>query len=313
MKPRLYPLLVLIGTVTGGVVAWLNVGTADKAAADLASIERSQAQLANALQATTARLAQARESAAKLRAQLQTTSSGRLASTTGTATPPQSKPAGASRIIEDNPMLQNLQAAARYAQLVITYGPLYRLLGLSPVQIKKFEENLVLREQQQADLFATITNQGLPLNDDPVFQTLMERVNKEYQAAQYNVLGEAGAKKLEDYDRLAYVRETVSGMAGAAAMAGTPLDTQQAELLTRTLAQASRNYPKSDALNPSTIDWRVVHDQAKAFLTSSQLTFIETTEAQGPRGSGGRFLPVLNGAIDAAAHAESAAASNQPR
>lgn len=94
-------------------------------------------------------------------------------------------------------------------------------------------------------------------------------------------------------------------------MAGVSLDAGQSEQLALTLAKASPEYRNGNLAIPTSIDWNLVHEQAKTFLSDSQLTFIATTEARGPRGMGGRFLMQLHATVNTAAENEAALAAVQ--
>lgn len=292
---------VIFGVIiVGAGVTWTNIRSAQNAEVENTFLAQQNSVLASRLRDATATLTRARQANDDLHSQLHAQQSPPSApkSSTGSGS-------SASRLqpMQDNPALQNLESAARRAQLMITYGPFYRSLGLSAQQIEQFETALVRRDEQYTDLFAAAQTQGTSVKD-PAYQKLSKQVGSDYQAAVRELFGKTGAQYLGDYERLDIVREIVSGMAGATAMAGMTLDAQQAERLTRTLANASHSYQSGGFAAPASIDWAAVHEQARAFLSDSQLTFIETTEPRGPRGMGGRFLPLLNAAIDAASEKE---------
>jgi hypothetical protein len=211
-------------------------------------------------------------------------------------------------VMPDTPTLQNLKLAARRAQLATTYGPFYRSLNLSPGQITEFENALMRREEQTTDLYAAAQSQDASPGH-PAFRNLIAQAEREYQTALGAILGDSGAQQFREYERTSMLRETVSSLAGAAAMAGIPLDSSQAEQLTRALANASPDYRSGGRARSHNIDWEIADQQAATFLSGAQLIFLKTTEPRGPRGAGGRFLPQLNAAIDAAAKQEAAAAA----
>ena len=290
--------------IVGGVVvvafcvgiAWNAVRQTRIADSERALLAEQRRQLEDKLRSAEDRQTRAEKS----RADLQTRRSALAIEKRTPSKSTSPSPPNIQQILRDNPTLQNLQFAARRAQLSITYGPLYRSLHLSPTQIEKFEQNLLHREEQQSDIFAAAQAQGIS-NRDSASRQLIQHAETEYQSAQRELLGEAGARELRDYDRFSTIREITSGLAGAAAMAGTPLDAAQAEQLVGTLARSARPFPNTDYPDPNKIDWSRVAEQAKTFLRPDQLTFIETTEPRGPRGSGGRFMPALQAAMAAAA------------
>lgn len=120
MKIQLFLTVVLIGVGA----AWVSAHRANKAHAAISALTEEQTLITKTIEEANARLARARKTTEDLRVKIRSLST--TASTAKTAV--EAAPSSSSRIIEDSPNLQNLQAAARRAQLVITYGPLYRSL-----------------------------------------------------------------------------------------------------------------------------------------------------------------------------------------
>lgn len=304
MKPRLFSLAFLTALVAAAAaIAWLSTRRAQAADTARIALAEKRQQLTEELRRAGSRRRTAENTCAELSARL-----AALAKSPSPKPPPTVPPP--IQLTQDDPTLQILQLAARRGQFAIIYGPLYRLLAFTPAQIGQFEQNLLRREERRSDLHATAHDQGLSTND-PAYQKLSGVIEREYQAAQRELLGETGVQRLRQYDRQSDLREIVSGLAGAAAAGGAPLDTAQAERLVTALDAASARFPNSDWPNPQQVDWPRVHAQAGTFLTADQLALIETTEPRGPRGMGGRFLPALHAAI-AAAQAEDAKNSTVP-
>lgn len=303
MKLSPAPLLFAVAALAG-FIAWRTHVADILRSSQTAALRLRRTESETRIAAMTDRLARAAKSSDEYRARLAVPSAEKP------APPPPATPArrDLSRLIDDSPELQNLQLASRRAQLEITYSPFYRAAGLTAEQIQLFEQNLLYREERMADLRASATRAHTDLRD-PVYQKLYASIAADYDSAQRAALGEAGASQLADYERTAPARETVSALAGATAMAGLPLDAAQAEQLTRAIDAATLKPSAGSGWSAPTVDWRAVQEQAKAFLSSSQLTFIATTEAGGPRNSGGRFMPALHAAIDVAAREESAASN----
>jgi hypothetical protein len=299
MKMRPVAGLILISILLCLGIAWSINRTARHTEQETASLARENARLADEIR-------NARD--ALKRVQQANTDSNASRNPQATPVPPAKTTAilPSRRVVPDTPMLQNLKFAARRAQLATTYGPFYRSLNLSPGQITEFENALLRREEQTTDLYAAAESQGSPTSD-PALRNLIAQAEREYQTALGATLGDSGAQHLREYDRTSTVREIVSSLAGAAAMAGIPLDSQQAEQLTRALASASPDYRSGEHARSHNIDWENADQQAAAFLSEAQLVFLKTTEPRGARGIGGRFLPQLNAAIDAAAKQEAAA------
>jgi hypothetical protein len=202
------------------------------------------------------------------------------------------------RLLKD-PEMQNLQLASNRIDLANTYAPLFSRLNLTPEQIEKFQDNALARMAHNADSGAAMRTQGLS-QDDPVLEKLSEQAEAEYQQSQRALLGEAGYRQFQEYERTADVRDVVRGLAGAAAVEGLPFSAQQAEQLTQLLANTCSSYRSGKDAGLDEIDWAAVDAQARTILSESQLKLIQTVEPDGPYGNGSRFLHQMNRLIDAA-------------
>jgi hypothetical protein len=293
MKARTARLLLLAFVTSTAGVAWYASQAAEAFSTERVGLVGQRHQLIRSLQRAEQWLAQTEN--------LRNRRQARLAALT---TPPKaSKPHLApsptrnfEEVLRDHPELQNLQSAAKRAKLFITYGPLYYTLHLTPAQIDEFERNILQREEGFSDLTASAHRQGLSLSD-PAVQKLAQKIGQDYQSAQRALLGESGTRQTMEYEHLRPYRDVVSGLAEAAAIAGTPLAAGQAEQLVQVLASANP-HRGTNLDNPAYTDWQLVHEQAKTFLSPDQLTFIETTE---PISTGARFSSSLYAAVSQAA------------
>jgi hypothetical protein len=298
MKRTIIVTLAIGALVITTVTTWRASTRVRATAESLRTLQAQQMQRANTVLRTRRNLEAAQKTNETLQDQLHS-----LTKSSGSPSPVPMQPQSPS-IVPDTPLLQNLQAAARRNQFGITYGPLYRKLGLAPEQIERFEQNLLHREQQQSDLSVASAIDERPLRENTAYQKLSIQAEADYQAAQKAVLGDSGAQQLREYERTVAARESVTGMSAAVAMAGLPFTTTQAEQLAQIIANASADYRKGGAVNLYAVNWSAVHEQARGILSDSQLTFIETSEASGPRNAGSKFLPKLQAAIAAAAKQE---------
>jgi hypothetical protein len=212
------------------------------------------------------------------------------------------------RDFRNDPKEQLRQLAARRLALGSIYGPLFRSLGLSPAQSEKFLDLTLKGEERQMDLSAVMRSQGLA-EDDPMVIKLRADSDAELQTAQRELLGEAGFRQAQDYGRTSVVRELVSGLAGAAAVAGVPINAQQAEQLTYILANASSRYRSGGPAEVAEIEWDKIDTPARAILSESQLTLFKTVEPPGSAYFRKRFDQVFNQAtkVEAASAATPAA------
>lgn len=204
--------------------------------------------------------------------------------------------------LQTEPEFQLLWLADRRAALTTTYGPLARQLRLSPEQVERMQAALIKREEQRMDIQATQRAQGLA-DSDPAVRQPLEKVDREYQQAQKDVLGEAGYARLKDYERSVYARELLAGIAGGAAVvAREPFTPQQAEQLFSAMVNASPNHRRGGGFLPYEVDWSKVDEEAAKFLSPSQLAFFQTAEP--PLPYGGRFQSQLYRTVEAAKKSE---------
>lgn len=146
---------------------------------------------------------------------------------------------------------------------------------------------------------------------DPVVGEFREQAKAEQKAALIELLGEVGYQSATAYARTEPARALVAGIAGTAAVAGATIPVSQLEQLVQVVANASPSYRKGENVNQYDIDWNLVDEQARAFLSASQ--WIAMTTRQSPRyPSGGdvnRFTSRIGVSWEKASQAERA---NQP-
>ena len=215
------------------------------------------------------------------------------------------------RDFRNDPKEQLRQLAARRLALGSIYGPLFRSLSLSPAQSERFLDVTLKGEERQMDLSAVMRSQGLS-EDDPMVAKLRGESDAGLQAALRELLGEAGYRQAQDYGRTSVVRELVSGLAGAAAVAGVPINAQQAEQLTYLLANASSRYRSGGPAEVAEIEWDKIDTPARAILSESQLTLFKTVEPPEAAYYRKRFDQVFNQATKADAASAGAPAAKAP-
>lgn len=176
--------------------------------------------------------------------------------------------------LRDDPRVQNLQLAAADAKFRTSYRPLWDALQLAEPRQQEFLAILRRRAEQEMDLAAIVEKKQAP-EDDPIFLQLKQQLAAETRAALAPVLGEAGLKQFETYERSVPAREFVNGFAGATAVAGLGITAAQAEALTVTLANASATYRDGGAATVPSIDWEKALGDAAAILPEPQLAFFK--------------------------------------
>jgi hypothetical protein len=212
----------------------------------------------------------------------------------------------ATDLVLKDPKLQMLYLAAARASRMMTYGPLFVALRLSPAQKERFMDISMKQEQADADLLAVMRAQGLPA-DDPAVAALKQQTADEAKAAQLELLGPEAYRQVQEYHRTLAFRFMVGQFAGVAAWAGIPLDRQQAERMTQSLADASSSYRRGGSVDYLSIDWDAADQRAAENLTPAQRDLYQTTEllGEGISRRSGRVFEL----IDQAKKADAAAAA----
>ena len=273
-------------------IAWHNAHLNRTANAAAAGIAAKQAITLVGIRRLEDRLAAAEKACAAQQSTLDALKKQSSAATTGTT--PQ-KPGPNTRLpsiadrLRHEPDAQVLWLAYHRSRAGERYGPLFQALRLSPEQIAKFQDNLIRREEQNMDLQAIVASQKESTGRiSAELYEMMKKIEPDHQAAQRELLGEAGYRQLLDHERTVRVRDMVNGWAGDAVVsARTPFTAQQGEQLVQILANASSSYRDGGSADSTNIDWDVADAQARAILSDPQLNLFKTMEP--PLPSGARF------------------------
>ena len=273
MRPSTTTIVVMIGLLAVGEAVREYLATAELTSAlDAANARRRD--LATDLHQLQQRLSDAEKKRDQLSHDLNV---ARLKATSPTVTPAARRaslvsPPSVHDAMLNDPQLQNLKLLAQRASLAATYGPLFERLGLSSDQIEKFKDQLLSRDEKKFDADAVREIQGLA-NTDPAIARFNEQNTTALQTAQQALLGDAGYRQLQDYERSIPARKIVDTFAGTAAVAGTALTPDQAEQLTQVLANTSAVFRSGG--RAEAVDWNAALPSATAILSEAQLGIIK--------------------------------------
>ena len=288
---------ILTGTgvlvVVGLGVAWHHAGLVREAEAELAKLAGRRATASAEMQRLETRVAAVDGERVELRQTLATLQAAPLAAakpaTASTSAPPR-LPSIAERL-QREPETQILWIAYQRSRATQRYGALLRALALAPFQVERFHVILSRRDEQNMDLNAVMSEQGLSARDPALVKT-RQKTEAEYQTAQREFLGDEGYRQLLDFERTAPIREMVNGWAGGAvAITRAPFTAEQGEQLIQILANASESYRRGHVTNTFDIDWDTADAKAREILSDAQFTLFKTMEP--PLPVGGRFQSQL--------------------
>jgi len=183
-------------------------------------------------------------------------------------------------LLDNDPKFQVLHLAQKRAELAMSYGPFFRMQGLSSEQIGKLSDLLINGAAQVEDL-RSITRTMSMSPFDPAIAAQQKQGMAELQAAETELLGTAGCEQLQQYERALPAWTYVGQLAGVAALAGVPFSREQAAQLTDAIANASAAYVRGGTVDFARIDWKAADVSAQAFLSPEQFTLFSRVDPPG--------------------------------
>ncbi len=142
------------------------------------------------------------------------------------------------------------------------YAPMYRALGFSPEQIRRWEAFTGAGTTMGADL-GNGRVVSLPYPDRPAGS------NRDQQMQE--MLGAEWPRRLEEFGSIAAARGVAADVAGSLYFTDTPLAAEQVDRLVQILVESQNRGPKARA---SAYDWNAVIAKADAVLTAPQVAVL---------------------------------------
>lgn len=222
------------------------------------------------------------------------------------ALPPRRRPPGLAEFASENPDILNEFAQSKRAELGRYYLPVLLHLGLNTEQRERFKDILAAEVLRSGDLFIAAQAQGLEMTD-PAIVALRKKSEQQVHDELAELLGASGLKEYEDFERTLSLRGYADGLATQVA-AASPLTAEQADQLTRALAEANPPYRNGRRADPGQVDWEAVDARAREILNPTQLAYWQRHSAHNPLG-GSRIDQELEAAYRRAVERTKAAAA----
>ncbi|MFT3869654.1 MAG: hypothetical protein QM715_14455 [Nibricoccus sp.] len=184
------------------------------------------------------------------------------------ATAPVSKEE-AARKESDSIAEQEKKARGYRAHLAAQYAPFYYRSGLNDAQIDRLEIMLTDHWQSLADIDAIMETQKLKESDLAVIR-LRSKAEQTLNAAEKELLGEEGFKRLQDYERTLAARQFAASVAENLYFTDCPLKAEQAEQITKLLARHNEALRNNEPFDMDKTDWAKVLKGMKSILSSGQ-------------------------------------------
>lgn len=170
-------------------------------------------------------------------------------------------------VIRD-PKLQALFLDAIRAETTDRYRMLYAQYKLSPEQIARFDGATVKMQETEMDLYGVMQSADPETRDSA--KTIGRKAQEEYFGVVREMFGADGPQVLREYQRAGMARQMVAEYAGSAALAGAPIDAEQAQKITQLVASASPAYQKGGYADARAVDWTALEPQLNEILTPAQ-------------------------------------------
>lgn len=276
---------VALMVLTGGVVqSWKNFRALKEAREKLAQEESAEAELRCQVAATEAMLAKSSARANELAADLRKIDEDqRKAAGAGKATGGGAKPRSlnVAHVIRHEPEAQMWFLEKQRGEMSVFYGPLFRQLGWGREKREAFIANVLARNEKWMDLDNLAHDDG----DPEAIAKLRREASEAYDAAQRALLGAEGARRWEQYERTAGIRNMVSTLAGVAAVENVPITAAQADEAVRAIAEASEGYRKGGLALMESVDWTEAEAGLRKVFSPKQLEIMLTRDP-GPTSGG---------------------------
>jgi hypothetical protein len=169
----------------------------------------------------------------------------------------------------DTPAQQQSRVRIIRAWLKLRYAGFYRKEGLSPEQIVRFEDLSVNHFLRKQDIVATAQAENIPYSD-PAIAELEKQENRQFQDEIAGALGSQISGEFAQYQRTGPVSEVADALAGNTFFVDA-LSAQQADQLTRILAENSAGYQSGGDASIDDLNIPAAFAQAQAILTPIQL------------------------------------------
>jgi hypothetical protein len=184
------------------------------------------------------------------------------------AFPPRIRAPGLVDLARDHPQLWNEFIQSKRVEMGRFFLPIMQRLQLSPPQRERLKDVMSADLARTSDIHAAGTTQGLA-HEDPVLVKLRADSTAQLKRELNDLLGPAGLKEFEDFERATPMRGAVNGF-GVQVARIAPLTSQQADQLERALAQSNAEYRQGRHATPESLDWEQADRLAQGILTPQQ-------------------------------------------
>jgi hypothetical protein len=216
-----------------------------------------------------------------------------------------------SEIIASSPALELLELQRQRAAANQEYRRFFQRVNMTPEEGAKFCELKMRHAENWMDVKAAARAQGDAGRE--TIARLQAELKAAHEAALADLLGPERFRQLQEFDQsVAAYNVIVRGLAGATALEGIPLTSEQGERLIAAAASASRGTTTRGEIDLAALDWAALEMQARQILTPAQFAIFRNVEA--PSGFQGRWTHEFDAALRRAfAQEQAGTASPNPK
>ncbi|HWA08862.1 MAG TPA: sigma-70 family RNA polymerase sigma factor [Opitutaceae bacterium] len=168
-----------------------------------------------------------------------------------------------------DPVYRELYRTSKLARLHFDFQRFYRMIGLSPENIERFEATMVRQDMSNLDAMIARDTGG-----DEKAVNLGSA--KEWNASMDELLGPEGKKLLEDYLKTTSVRNLFDGLATGGFPTGAPITAAQSDQLYQLALVNDPVYQGGKGTDESNINWEAMWEPAAKILSPDQLANLQT-------------------------------------
>lgn len=178
----------------------------------------------------------------------------------------------ATKIVEgyfalgNDPRAVALRGKIRRGQMERRYAQFLKNVSLPPEDTERLKDLLGEKSSTASDVVLEGVSRGVnPLENSQEVLRALNAANRELDSEIKTLLGDEGARKLEEYDRTLKERNFLSDLEVSLSYQSSPLQAKQAEQLSQLFAEARVNGREIDLTKP---EWS---EAAGKFLDQSQM------------------------------------------
>jgi hypothetical protein len=184
-------------------------------------------------------------------------------------------PPDVSLLMENDPRLRELFKRSFRANLAQRYQFFYAEARVSHEQIERLEALFTEAEQDRMDLEATARAQGMA-KTSPEFAKLNKELSERHAAAQREILGDEGYKRLDQFQRVEPLIGVVNNAGVLVAHTSEPMTRERAAEIVKIMASANGAFKRGEKADPRKIKWEGVLPEAEKLLSPAQFGSLKT-------------------------------------